>query len=327
MIDCILREGKEVSGYSAHLSSGLKFTTVREENDDAAWSYTRQAVRRPSLDIVHLRSGGLTRDRTVHFERMRASSNFSRRRLSSHDEEGQADDRPQSLSKQLLAIFEDASSVHTSLAAKMAQHNGLRQFAVDFKNRAPPLELRMLLPELEVAIEQNLEQLREIATSLEGLEQTATGRNEQVCTAFVQHLTNLADQFHEDFGQQQKQLQSIAAASPLFAPILTPALSKRLAAAMGSPASSPSASPKLKEICPAAEASCGSQLHRGLCENTLQEAASSQRVPFAGVMSLQTERSASQHVFQPPPDSSSEVFDMELVIDPGSPVRYSCAAK
>jgi len=233
--------------------------SLKETDDDCpsqadAGDYTPQFERRPSFDVELLRAGGVMRDRTIHFHRMRLSLReaerakaeslvFARRRKSSRDAAELPGDSKTDLSEKLTRSFEEASQLHSSLASKLAQHNGLRQFGVDFVNRAPPLELRMLLPDLEASIEKSLTTLEELRGKVLELQDVAAGRNHELCGALAQYVANIYEKSSEAFKEQCQHLQKLAVASPLFSPVLSPALTKRLSAAMKSPASSRASSP------------------------------------------------------------------------------------
>lgn len=102
-------------------------------------SETRKGRRRTPLPlparVVVVQPGGVRRDRTSQLLRLRGT---------------RAEPRPLH-SCLLTEEYAEAAQVIASLATRLAQHNGLRQFSASFSTRAPPLELRMLLPELEAA--------------------------------------------------------------------------------------------------------------------------------------------------------------------------------
>mmetsp|Transcript_2122 Transcript_2122/g.5229 ORF Transcript_2122/g.5229 Transcript_2122/m.5229 type:complete len:311 (+) Transcript_2122:154-1086(+) len=209
--------------------------------------------------------GGPRRDRTFQFARMRAGAQASRPEelgspcgersgcmleyasLSRPDSgandaactsTSDASGGDASLMAELHSIHQSASSAHTSLASKLAQHNGLRQFSIDFADRAPPLELRMLVPELVLSIEGLLRSLEQLVTRLQKLEASPASRCGRLQAALEQYVTGALNTARQTFEQQQLDMQARAAISPLFSPVLTPALGKRFAPLMVSSSAS-----------------------------------------------------------------------------------------
>eukprot|EP00929_Paragymnodinium_shiwhaense_P113596 TRINITY_DN8187_c0_g1_i6.p1 TRINITY_DN8187_c0_g1~~TRINITY_DN8187_c0_g1_i6.p1 ORF type:complete len:360 (+),score=77.13 TRINITY_DN8187_c0_g1_i6:81-1160(+) len=175
----------------------------------------------------------VTRDRSNHFQRLRSMrQQRSLRKLSTEQRMSAVDRAAASLSRSYHA----AVQTHASLGTKLAQHNGLRQFGVEFKGRAPPLELRMLLPDLENSIHDQLEELEEFATRLDGLtfsDELGHARPEtaKLCKVRDEALANLrriTEEVKATFEEQRCHLQELAAASPL--------LSTRFSAELGPPA-------------------------------------------------------------------------------------------
>lgn len=196
---------------------------------------------RRSLEIDVQRAGA-RRDRTAQFMRIRTT--FCPR-LAGHEREVE-DDMVCSACQELSRICEEASQMHTSLAVKLAQHNGLRQFGADFANRVPPLELRMMLPDLEKQIEQQLHALKALAGRLEQV-QLSTCRIRQLHDNLAEYLSKTHAASQATFNEQCQHLRELSVASPLFSPILSPVLGKRLAAVMCpiSPCSTTASSPNL----------------------------------------------------------------------------------
>lgn len=145
------------------------------------------------------------------------------------------DDELEAFSASLADIHERVSVAHSSLASKLAQHNGLKQFGADFSDRAPPLELRVLLPELEAAIEQLLDSLRALGTRLRLLAAPGAGRHAELRGALLQRVADVRQESLATFDAQRNKVRELAAASPLLSPMIAPGLGRRLASAMSSP--------------------------------------------------------------------------------------------
>ncbi|CAE7555385.1 unnamed protein product [Symbiodinium sp. KB8] len=123
-------------------------------------------VERSAL-IFQLHGVGVRREKTSLLEKMRASARQKRALPVPTGEDTSASSSP---GEKLSELYQRASQDISSLASRLAQHNGLRQFSATFSNRAPPLELRMLLPELEASIEQQLQSLQSISNEIAQLE-------------------------------------------------------------------------------------------------------------------------------------------------------------
>lgn len=143
----------------------------------------------------------------------------------------------------LRCIFEEVSQAHSSLASKLAQHNGLRQFSADFSSRVAPLELRMLLPELETAIDKVLETLKQLDGRLQLLETTTSSRTHDLREAMRLQVRGICEERRRTFDDQRSHLRTLAAVSPLTSVRMSPAMNKRLSAALRSPPQSPPQSP------------------------------------------------------------------------------------
>jgi len=239
MLDCLLSEGRK-----GKLWGSVYIADSSDDDDD--YECPPEQWRQPD---VELQSAGVRRNRTELFARMRAVRSPKRRTQQRRpctvkQEESKAE--AEEAQQELRSIFDEISQAHTSLASKLAQHNGMRQFGADFANRVPPLELRMLIPLLETSIEQALETLELSIARLEGLQVPAVARrSRRVREKLARHARGIREEAHTTFEQQRQHLRELARASPLFSPMLMPALGKRLAEAMSSPApSSTTASPK-----------------------------------------------------------------------------------
>eukprot|EP00929_Paragymnodinium_shiwhaense_P113592 TRINITY_DN8187_c0_g1_i2.p1 TRINITY_DN8187_c0_g1~~TRINITY_DN8187_c0_g1_i2.p1 ORF type:complete len:410 (+),score=87.57 TRINITY_DN8187_c0_g1_i2:81-1310(+) len=215
----------------------------------------------------------VTRDRSNHFQRLRSMrQQRSLRKLSTEQRMSAVDRAAASLSRSYHA----AVQTHASLGTKLAQHNGLRQFGVEFKGRAPPLELRMLLPDLENSIHDQLEELEEFATRLDGLtfsDELGHARPEtaKLCKVRDEALANLrriTEEVKATFEEQRCHLQELAAASPLLSTRFSAELGRRFSKTIVSPSCSrnsspncsPWPSPKLPQKGPASPGAFGTAL-------------------------------------------------------------------
>jgi len=185
-----------------------------------------------------LLTAGLRRDRTTQLVKLRRMAR-ERRRLDSSLSSGlqpavssgavgplaAAKAGLDEVASELQSIYEVAASVHTSLASKLAQHNGLCQFGASFSHRAPPLELRLILPELEVSIEELLTSLKSALDSLAKLEVPHDSRNETVRSRLDEHVKGVLESASSSFKEQREHLKVLAVSSPLYSPRLDPTLS------------------------------------------------------------------------------------------------------
>jgi len=248
--------------------------------------FRRQPQERPDdgegeLAMMHLRprrgppevpGPGLRRDRTATFARMRAVRAEGTPVRAPKAVHSVRMERPvEPMFEELQSIYCEVSQVQNSLASQLAQHRGLLQFSTDFEHRAPPLELRILLPQLEAAIEQLLETLQVAIAKLGKLDLDAGAGAALVRDALQGCLVQARCDCSTTFDEQRLKLRERHAASPLLSPLTCPhaVLGKRLAAALGSPSlssvttASPSttsvASPPERTSAPAA---CGSPPER-----------------------------------------------------------------
>mmetsp|Transcript_71479 Transcript_71479/g.209917 ORF Transcript_71479/g.209917 Transcript_71479/m.209917 type:complete len:590 (+) Transcript_71479:120-1889(+) len=129
-------------------------------------------------------------------------------------------------------IYEEASQACTSMACKLAQHHGICQFGAEFANRAPPLELRMLLPELEIAIERLFDQLDEMQSRVESVAFKTKTRDSAIHQNVLAHVEASCRKLRASYEKQRTMLRELQVASPLTSPMISPALNKRLAATM-----------------------------------------------------------------------------------------------
>lgn len=154
---------------------------------------------------------------------------------------------------EMQRIFEETSQAHTSLASKLAQHNGLRQFSADFTNRVAPLELRLMLPELESSIDLLLDTLGCLDVRLKKLSMPTSSPTHEVREAMRRQVHCICKEMTSTFDDQRSHLRKLAAASPLTSPCISPRLNKRLSAALRSPPHSPPRSPP-RSPCPSTTA-------------------------------------------------------------------------
>jgi hypothetical protein len=150
-------------------------------------------------------------------------------------------------SEGLAVIYEEASQLMASLHSKLAQHNGLRQFGVEFAGRVPPLEQRMHVPIIEEAIEDVFGRINMLSRRVQLMDVPASSSSEQLKGNVRDYLAKAHDEAKTAFEEQRKHLRELAAASPLASPILFPKLNERLsqAMAMKSPGLSSCSSPPL----------------------------------------------------------------------------------
>jgi len=149
---------------------------------------------------------------------------------------------------ELATTWEQASVAQTSLLSKLAQHRGLVQFGADFGTRAPPVELRIALPQVEAAIGCLFAQLEQIlanlrASSSAGCEDgqghtNPSRRITSVRMALLLQSASFLDRTWPEYEEQRETLRRLVQDSPLLAPALSEPLSAKLAAAMATPLSS-----------------------------------------------------------------------------------------
>jgi len=141
----------------------------------------------------------------------------------------------------LQDVYSQTSAAHTSLVSKLAQHNGLVQFAADFGGRVPPLELRMVLPEVQASIRQLLATLGLLQRDLQALQIDPGSLDVKLRDALAQHLDSIITRRGPEFQEQEERLGLLSAASPLTSPIVPERMLARLAA-KASASSSPTGS-------------------------------------------------------------------------------------
>ena len=115
-------------------------------------------------------------------------------------------------------------------SCQKAQHNGLREFGLDFQ-RAPPLEFLTMLPELESSIEGLHQLLADLSTEL-GQVELPPGF-EALRASLVQYVAIFVAKTTETCQAQRKDLELLAGKSPLYSAVC-PLLLRRLSTATGS---------------------------------------------------------------------------------------------
>lgn len=207
-----------------------------EDGNEADQHSPSPTFRRPPR--TELPGTGLRRDRSASFRRLRAAGAPAKGAPWQ-----QRPDRPtieaEKVSQALKQLYEEASQARVSLASKLAQHSGMTQFSAEFADRAPPLELRILLPGLEGSIEQLLERLGLLGERLEALDLPAAGQAAALRAVLAASFASSCAEARASFEQQRSELRKLALQSPLFSPVTCPLLCEKLVAAMGarSPAS------------------------------------------------------------------------------------------
>jgi len=224
MFDCLLTHSRKLLKEGRYLPCGLQedFHDADAPLVPADSSWRRLATELPLA--------GIRRDRTAQFLRRRGAGKLQNL-VARAPLDGEAEE---TASAELHRIYVEGAQVSASLASKLAQHNGLRQFGVDFVNRAPPLELRMLLPEVEASIDQLLEEL----LGLQALVLPESSRLQELRSAGTLRLRSTHEEALAAFEGQRQHLRELAVASPLYSPMISPLLSKRLAVALWSPSNS-----------------------------------------------------------------------------------------
>jgi len=133
---------------------------------------------------------------------------------------------------ELAAIHSEASQAHTSVAAKIVQHNGLRQFCEENRNRAPPFEFRVELPNLEASISLLLSTLVALKARLYALKVPDAGICQQVRDNVATYVSEAHETYQTIFAMQRGQLEELATQSRVFSPhmaSISPGLHRRLA--------------------------------------------------------------------------------------------------
>lgn len=216
MWECMTSETRKGRHLLSHCSRQASQAAKEERLSD---------VERSAL-IFQLHGVGVRRDKTSLLEKMRASASARQKRaLPSAGEDTSASS---SQSAQLSELYGQASQDIASLASRLAQHNGLRQFSATFSNRAPPLELRMLLPELEASIEQQLQSLERNSIEIAQLEFPDHSRMEELKRAVCSYLRSGLEDASITFEEQRSHLRVLQAAAPLTSPMTMPVPAMKL---------------------------------------------------------------------------------------------------
>ncbi|CAE7604368.1 unnamed protein product [Symbiodinium natans] len=128
----------------------------------------------------------------------------------------------ESYAVRLAELYQQASQDIVSLASRLAQHNGLRQFSATFSNRAPPLELRMLLPELEASIEQKLQSVKRLCNEIAEMQFDDQSRMAELQQSVCCYLRSGIGDASDTFAEQRSHLRALQAAAPLTSPMTMP---------------------------------------------------------------------------------------------------------
>eukprot|EP00928_Gymnodinium_smaydae_P036878 TRINITY_DN25701_c0_g5_i1.p1 TRINITY_DN25701_c0_g5~~TRINITY_DN25701_c0_g5_i1.p1 ORF type:complete len:395 (-),score=109.97 TRINITY_DN25701_c0_g5_i1:137-1321(-) len=227
---------------------------------------TAPAPHAPAPTVI-VAANGVRRDRSAAFRRLRSdrSPRLAMRSRRAETPSFLALGAPETKESgcndaEVTGIFEEASQIRSSLASKLAQHSGMLQFSTEFRDRAPILELRLLLPGLELAIEQLLGRLLVLCDALRAssaaaadaepralsaptsaavaFESGSGARADRLRSALEASFRQSCEEAREVFAKQRQELRAAATASPLHSPLICPKVGERLAAAIGSPAPS-----------------------------------------------------------------------------------------
>lgn len=189
-------------------------------------------------------AAGARRDRTSHFARLRAARVGRKDHRSVQHQlaccGAVIGDSHDAAADTLHCLYEQATAAHTSLVSRLAQHSGIVRFGAEFSSRAPPLELRVALPEVEAAIEQQLLALDLLLARVSELQLPPESRHQEVREALATYTSELLERLRPEFDAQRQTLRDLATRSPLLAPTLSLQLSAKLAAAMRSPSTTAS---------------------------------------------------------------------------------------
>jgi hypothetical protein len=154
------------------------------------------------------------------------------------------------MTAELATIYEEASDLIAPLHSRLAQHKGLLQFGVEFANRAPPWEQRMLVPSLEARIEDAILKIGVLAHRVQMLEFAASHGSRELRRNVRDYVGRVHREAKSAFEGQRGEFQQLAVASPLLSPMMTPELCCRFAEALKSPRDSTSTSPPLLSTAP-----------------------------------------------------------------------------
>ncbi|CAE7797759.1 unnamed protein product [Symbiodinium sp. CCMP2456] len=215
MWECMTSETRKGRHLLSHCS--------RQASQAAAKEAERLSDVERSALIFQLHGVGVRRDKTSLLEKMRASAR--QKRAVPAGEDTSASSSP---GEKLSELYQRASQDIASLASRLAQHNGLRQFSATFSNRAPPLELRMLLPELEASIEQQLHSLQSTSNEIAQLEFPDQSRMEELKSAVCSYLRSGLEDASVTFEEQRSHLRVLQAAAPLTSPMTMPVPAMKL---------------------------------------------------------------------------------------------------
>jgi hypothetical protein len=124
--------------------------------------------------------------------------------------------------KTLQRIHAEASSLHTRLASRLSQFEGLVKL-LDQTGPVPRFELVRPLPLLEKELQDGLTCMLNFIRDLKDVSAPAESRTEDVTKALMTHLQFVHDQIHPRMQELKAERQrKVRDDSPLFSPELTP---------------------------------------------------------------------------------------------------------
>lgn len=303
MLECMIAETRKCCSddiepaAAGHLSALFKRAAVCEyacikgrkeskEKRDAYCGKTSSPEQSPPrwrAPAIELQGAGCRRDRSAQFARMRRAARSS---TCVPTKTATAASPEISAEELLCQLYSCSARDMASTASRLAQHNGLRQFGATFSSRAPPLELRMLLPELEASIEELLNSLQENVNRIENLSEVASSgrRLAEVQTAVVQYIRSYHEEASCTFDEQRQNLRKLQASSPFTSPMSIPVMPKK---AEWSPGMQ-SLSSTLSTAVSTGRSPLVPMLDVMLAEDSSEdESEQLDRLPFSAVMSLE----------------------------------------
>jgi hypothetical protein len=167
----------------------------------------------------------------------------------------------------LKTIYDDVIEVHASLTMKLAHHNGIKQFGLDFRSRVPPIEFRVLLPWLEASIGRELQKLSELLEKLEAIQFQSEDLVQHepiqhVHSNALEWMRSLHARTHATFLDQHRQIREIALELPQFSLVLHAfkssgtKFSEKMVSSIGSPLMATVGDSTLHKLSSCAMSSC-----------------------------------------------------------------------
>mmetsp|Transcript_11695 Transcript_11695/g.22253 ORF Transcript_11695/g.22253 Transcript_11695/m.22253 type:complete len:270 (+) Transcript_11695:88-897(+) len=186
----------------------------------------------PEKSALVFQGAGVRRDKTNQLEKIRASAQGRQASNKGAQESSNSED-----GQKFSDCYQRASLDLASLASRLAQHNGLRQFSVTFSSRAPPLELRMLLPELEASIEHLLESLHDMIGQLAQMQFPFHSRMGELQRTVGAYLDSAYTDVKNTFNEQRVHLRELRVVAPLTSPMTMPVPTRKFSSISSPPAS------------------------------------------------------------------------------------------